>query len=99
MGSTAAVAAPTRVLLADDSELIRRTIRALLNAEPTITVVAEACDYAELLSKLCETNIDVVLMDVRMPKAATASAEFIKAQLRDSCLLAISFANDEETLL
>jgi hypothetical protein len=37
-------------------------------------------------------------MDAHMPSAVAAKAEF-KAQLRDSCLLAISFANDEETIL
>jgi DNA-binding NarL/FixJ family response regulator len=54
-----AMAAPTRVLLADDSEPIRRAICNLLNTEPTIMVAGEASDYAEL-RKLGETNIDVV---------------------------------------
>jgi DNA-binding NarL/FixJ family response regulator len=89
----------TRVLLADDSERIRRAICTLLKTEPTITVVAEASDYAELLSKIGETNVDVVLMDIYMPNAAVANAEIIKSQLRGSCLLAISFMNSEETIL
>jgi hypothetical protein len=37
-------------------------------------------------------------MDVHMPNAVMANAEFIKTQLRGSCLLAMSFANDEETI-
>jgi DNA-binding NarL/FixJ family response regulator len=93
------MAAPTRVLLADDSERIRRAICTLLKTEPTITVVAEANDYAELLSKIGETNVEVVLMDIYMPNAAVANAEIIKSQLRGSCLLAISFMNNEETIL
>jgi DNA-binding NarL/FixJ family response regulator len=93
------MAAPTRVLLADDSERIRRAICTLLNTEPNIKVVAEASDYAELLSKIGETNVDVVLMDIYMPNAAVANAEIIKSQLRGSCLLAISFMNNEETIL
>jgi DNA-binding NarL/FixJ family response regulator len=99
MRSTPTKAVPIRILLADDSERIRRAICTLLNSEPTITVVAEASDYEELLSKLGETNIDVdvVLMDVYMPNAAT-NAAFIKDQLRGSCLLAISFSKDEETI-
>jgi DNA-binding NarL/FixJ family response regulator len=56
-------------------------------------------DYAELLSKIGETNVDVILMDVHMPNAERSNAEFIKGQLRGACLLAISFANDEETIL
>jgi len=99
MRFTLAMAASTRVLLADDSERIRRTICTLLKTEPTITVVAEASDYAELLTKIGETNVDVVLMDIYMPNAAVANAEIIKSQLRGSCLLAISFMNNEETIL
>jgi DNA-binding NarL/FixJ family response regulator len=99
MRFTTAMAAPIRVLLADDSERIRRAICALLKAEPDITVVAEASDYAELLSKIAEMNVDVVLMDIYMPNTAVANAEIIKSQLRGSCLLAISFMNNEETML
>jgi DNA-binding NarL/FixJ family response regulator len=99
MRSTPAMAAPTRVLLADDSERIRRAICTLLNTEPNIKVVAETSDYAELLSKIGETNVDVVLMDIYMPNSAVANAEIIKSQLRGSCLLAISFLNNEETIL
>jgi DNA-binding NarL/FixJ family response regulator len=91
------MASPIRVLLADDSERIRRAICTLLKTEPSITVVAEASDYAKLLSKIGETNVDVVLMDIYMPNAV-ANAEIIKSQLRGSCLLAISFMNDEETI-
>jgi DNA-binding NarL/FixJ family response regulator len=90
--------ATIHVLLADDSEPIRHAICTLLNTEPNITVVAEASDYAELLRKLTGRNIDVVLMDVHMPNAVPANAGFIKDQLHGSCLLAISFANDEETV-
>jgi DNA-binding NarL/FixJ family response regulator len=54
---------------------------------------------SELLSKIAETNVDVVLMDIYMPNAVVANAEIIKSQLRGSCLLAISFMNNEETIL
>jgi DNA-binding NarL/FixJ family response regulator len=90
--------ATIHVLLADDSEPMRRAICTVLNTEPTITVIGEASDYAELLSKIGETNVDVVLMDIHMPNAV-ANAEIIKSQLGGSCLLAISFMNDEETML
>ena len=38
---------PTRILLADDHALVRRGVRMILDAEPDLTVVAEAADGAE----------------------------------------------------
>jgi DNA-binding NarL/FixJ family response regulator len=55
------------VLLADDQALVRAGFRALLNAEPDITVVAEAADGLEAVRQAQQTRPDVVLMDIRMP--------------------------------
>ncbi len=57
-----------RVVLADDQGLVRAGFRALLDAEPDLTVVGEAGDGAEALERLAVTACDVVLMDVRMPR-------------------------------
>jgi DNA-binding NarL/FixJ family response regulator len=51
-----AVAAPIRVLLADDSEMLRQAIRSLLSQETGIVLVAEAVNYPELLKQLKETK-------------------------------------------
>lgn len=57
-----------RVLLADDHALVRRGMRALLEAERGIDVVAEAADGVEA-SSLCELHQpDVVVLDVAMPR-------------------------------
>jgi DNA-binding NarL/FixJ family response regulator len=56
-----------RVLLADDQALVRAGFRALLDAEPDISVVAEAADGLEAVRRAIETTPDVVLMDIRMP--------------------------------
>jgi DNA-binding NarL/FixJ family response regulator len=57
-----------RVLLADDQALVRGGFRAILDAEPDIEVVAEAGDGAEVLELAARHRIDVVLMDIRMPR-------------------------------
>jgi DNA-binding NarL/FixJ family response regulator len=57
-----------RVVLADDQALIRSGIRALLDAEDDIEVVAEADDGGTALELTRETLPDVVLMDVQMPR-------------------------------
>ncbi|GGL07939.1 response regulator [Planomonospora parontospora] len=56
-----------RIVLADDQALVRAGFRALLDAQPGMTVVAEAADGAEALVLAEEHRPDVVLMDVRMP--------------------------------
>ena len=55
------------VLLADDQPLLRRGFRMILEAEPDLTVVAEAGDGEEAADLACRHAPDVVLMDIRMP--------------------------------
>ena len=56
-----------RVLLADDQALLRATFRLLLDSEPDIDVVAEAATGEEAVAKARSAQVDVVLMDIRMP--------------------------------
>jgi DNA-binding NarL/FixJ family response regulator len=56
-----------RILLVDDQELVRAGFRMVLEAQPDMTVVAEAGDGATAVSLATTTEPDVVLMDVRMP--------------------------------
>jgi len=56
-----------KIVLADDQALVRAGFRALLDAQPGMTVVAEASDGAEALRLAAEHEPDVVLMDIRMP--------------------------------
>ncbi len=57
-----------RVLLVDDQELIRLGFRMVLETQPGIEVVGEADDGDTALESLQELAVDVVLMDVRMPR-------------------------------
>jgi DNA-binding NarL/FixJ family response regulator len=59
-------AAPTRVLLADDHTLVRRGLRLILEAEPDLTVVAEAGTGAEAVRQ-AGTGVDIAVLDVSMP--------------------------------
>jgi DNA-binding NarL/FixJ family response regulator len=58
----------TTVLLADDQVLIRAGLKALLDAQPDLTVVGEAGDGDEAFRLVSELVPDVVLMDIRMPE-------------------------------
>jgi DNA-binding NarL/FixJ family response regulator len=56
-----------RILVADDHEIVRQGLRALLEAQPGWQVVAEAIDGREALDKAKRLRPDVVVLDVSMP--------------------------------
>jgi DNA-binding NarL/FixJ family response regulator len=89
------MATQIRVLLAEDSEVMRRAITSLLVNDRTVSLIGEVSSYPERLEKLTESGPDVVLIDVHMP--GLREAESFKDQLRHACLLAMSFWADEET--
>jgi len=57
-----------RVCLVDDQNLVRQGIRSLLELVDDIEVIAEASDGVEALPAIRESQPDVVLLDVRMPR-------------------------------
>lgn len=57
----------TRVLVADDQADIRDAFRIIVDAEPDMTVIAEAADGARTIRQARELRPDVVLADIRMP--------------------------------
>jgi DNA-binding NarL/FixJ family response regulator len=58
----------TRILIADDQEDVRGAFRIILNAQPDMTVIAEAADGASAVEQALHLRPDVVLADIRMPK-------------------------------
>jgi len=56
-----------RIVIADDEALIRTGLRAIIEAEPDLTVAGEAADGAEVVPLARRLRPDLVLMDVRMP--------------------------------
>ena len=59
---------PARILLADDHALVRRGVRLILDQEPDLAVVAEAGDGAEAVELVRRGGIDLVVLDIAMPR-------------------------------
>lgn len=57
-----------RIVLVDDQELVRAGFRMVLDSRPELRVVGEAGDGAQALELLENTEADVVVLDVRMPR-------------------------------
>ena len=56
-----------RVLVVDDSDFQREVITSILDSDPEIHVVGEACDGLEAVDKTIQLRPDVITMDIRMP--------------------------------
>jgi DNA-binding NarL/FixJ family response regulator len=62
---------PIKVVLAEDSYLVREGVRRLLESEPDIDLVGVCEDYDSLLEAIASTEPDVLLTDIRMPPTGT----------------------------
>jgi DNA-binding NarL/FixJ family response regulator len=58
----------TRILLADDHVVVRQGLRFVLDAEPDLTVVAEAGDGHEAVERGVQDDVDLAVLDVTMPR-------------------------------
>jgi DNA-binding NarL/FixJ family response regulator len=64
---TSAATAPTRVVLADDQDLVRAGLRLVVDRAPGLAVVGEAATGHDAVRVARDARADVVLMDIRMP--------------------------------
>ncbi len=86
-----------KVLLVDDHTIVRKGLRALLDAEPDIEVIGEAETGREALQQAHELLPDIVLMDISMPDMNGAEAtRQIRHRLPSAKILVLSMHADEE---
>jgi DNA-binding NarL/FixJ family response regulator len=88
-----------RVLLVDDQDLVRAGLRGILRESFGFVIAGECADGSEALAAVDQTNPDIVLMDVRMPRLdGVAATSLLRAELPSVPVLALTTFDDDEAL-
>ena len=96
----AAVSTTVRVLIVDDDPLVRAGLTMMLDGADGISVAGEAADGDEVPAALERHGVDVVLMDLRMPRVdgVQATARVRARPGRTEVIVLTTFDSDEEIL-
>ena len=86
----------TRILLADDHEVVRSGLRMVLDSVPDLEVVAEAGDGAEAVEIALAEDVDLAVLDVSMPrKTGLQAASELTKRKPEMRVLMLSMHDDE----
>ena len=88
------------VFVLDDQEIVRRGVRALLEAEPDIRVIGEAGTASSALARIPALRPDVAVLDVRLPDGDGVSVcREVRSRLPGvACLMFTAFGDDRALL-
>ena len=86
-----------RVVIADDQELIRESLKIVLGTHNDIQVVGVAGDGFEVLDILKREKVDVILMDIRMPRMdGVICTKSVKEQFPDVKIIILTTFDDDD---
>ncbi len=89
----------TTVVIADDHPMVRRGLRAVLDAAPDLEVIGEAADGRTTVELVAELAPDVVLMDLQMPELHGIEAtREIAARCPATAVLVLTMHEDDDTV-
>lgn len=86
-----------RVMIADDQVIVREGLKKILSLDDEIEVICEAEDGYDVINKLREHIVDIILMDVRMPKMdGIKTTNLVKKQYpKINIIILTTFDEDE----
>ena len=85
-----------RILIVDDYQPIRETMRSLLTLHDDIQVIGEAADGNEAIQMVTACRPDVILMDLNMPKRnGIEAAQEIKKAWKEAVIIGVCAVRDE----
>src|SRR2546429_280150 len=86
-----------RILVADDHEVVRRGLCALLQAQPALEICGEANDGREALEKAQKLKPDVVILDIGMPSlnGLEATRQILKSNPQTKVLILTLHDSDQ----
>lgn len=88
---------PIKVLLADDSDVMRTAMRRTLEEESRIEVIGEASTFAQAMQMIGDFKPDVLILDLHLPEKRDFTPAFVNSQLVSvGHIVAVSFSNDAE---
>jgi DNA-binding NarL/FixJ family response regulator len=89
----------TRVLVADDHELVRKGLKLVLTAEPDLDVVADVADGDDAVRRALENDVDLAILDISMPRKTGLQAARELGQRRPELrILMLSMYDNEQFL-
>jgi DNA-binding NarL/FixJ family response regulator len=91
-----AVPLKTRILLADDHEVVREGLRLVLDSAPDLEVVAQASDGAEAVALALSAEVDLAVLDVTMPRMTGLQAARELSQQKPGLKVLILSMHDNE---
>ena len=56
-----------KVLIADDHAIVREGVKQILKTLPEVKFIEEVSDGLQAFAKICETQYDIVILDISMP--------------------------------
>ena len=89
----------TRVLVADDHEIVRQGLKLVLGVEPDLLVVAEAADGEEAVQRALQNNVDLAILDISMPRKTGLQAARELGRLQPELRILILSMYDNEQFL
>lgn len=91
------IAKMIKVLIADDQELIRESLKIILGAHDNIEIVGVVGNGYEVLETLKKHKVDIILMDIRMPKMdGVYCTKLVKEQYPEIKIVILTTFDDDE---